>query len=547
MSDIIKKTRNFQEKANLFAEQYLSTIKNYYFLLEEDQQKQSPENKKISSFTKDPNQAKELVLRNFRPKGKRSQSFGRKISPKDISEILRPMLEDLMKSYVAQKKQLTQAGIDPSRTLNEKSKNLFDLVEQTLKIPPLDPKNQESVRVFQNSLQQLYENPVSFIPAKFMNSSLRAYPSDISTDAQAYLLTKGYDSKKDFTKNRLINFLPNLDPSIFAKLLSYYKENSKEVESAERHYRSPAAEAGKTGVRGITTGSPSDSSEEDSSEEPEQQEELDAELARLSSGKAEDDFYNELDRAGAFSPKGEAGKFDINNLASGFRTPEDERKKTSSIFNVLKSKNVLDTYFRDLDHLESVAGGASDVQKLEIASMFLEKILHDPSLSSIVIKAIARNAAVKVMDAKIKEKIDKEYSLLKTPEERKEYITNLKKEFNSTTFEKESKSLVGAAIIVFMENKSEWRGTPTDLLRQLTTDASFADIDTREKYWPKGANVLSRRLNELSTPLKQMGYSIIISTSGTERYVHIKKITKTSDDTDDIISTKFTQSQEMSF
>lgn len=85
-------------------------------------------------------------------------------------------------------------------------------------------------------------------------------------------------------------------------------------------------------------------------------------------------------------------------------------------------------------------------------------------------------------------------------------------------------NVVAMAVFAFMEDKESWIGTPTDLLKQLTTEGSFADIDTREKYWPKGANILSRRLNELSTPLKQMGISVVTSTSGAERSIHLQKV-----------------------
>lgn len=111
-----------------------------------------------------------------------------------------------------------------------------------------------------------------------------------------------------------------------------------------------------------------------------------------------------------------------------------------------------------------------------------------------------------------------------------------------------NENIVATAIITFMEDKKEWRGTPTQLLNALSEHAMFSNIDTREKYWPKGANALSRRLNELSTSLKQMGYLVTINTTGIERYIHIQKIsksmtaqtglaeeTKQSDDTDDII------------
>lgn len=87
-------------------------------------------------------------------------------------------------------------------------------------------------------------------------------------------------------------------------------------------------------------------------------------------------------------------------------------------------------------------------------------------------------------------------------------------------------NIVATAIVAFMENREEWRDTPSQLMVQLKNHAEFIDIDTREKYWPKGANALSRKLNELSTPLKKMGYSVVISTTGTERYIHIQKAKK---------------------
>jgi hypothetical protein len=98
-----------------------------------------------------------------------------------------------------------------------------------------------------------------------------------------------------------------------------------------------------------------------------------------------------------------------------------------------------------------------------------------------------------------------------------------------------NENIVATAIITFMEGKDNFKATPTDLLQQLSSHASFIDIDTREKYWPKGASILSRRLNELSTPLKQMGLSVIITTNGMERIIdiqRIKNIPKKIDDND---------------
>lgn len=87
-------------------------------------------------------------------------------------------------------------------------------------------------------------------------------------------------------------------------------------------------------------------------------------------------------------------------------------------------------------------------------------------------------------------------------------------------------NVVATAIVTFMDGKDDWRGTPTQLLNQLDSHASLTGIDTWEKYWPKGANALSRKLNELSTPLKKMGYSVVISTTGIERFIQIRKVLK---------------------
>lgn len=90
-----------------------------------------------------------------------------------------------------------------------------------------------------------------------------------------------------------------------------------------------------------------------------------------------------------------------------------------------------------------------------------------------------------------------------------------------------NENIVAVAIFTFMEDKDDWKNTPTELLKQLTSHAMLSEIDVREKYWPKGAGPLTRRLNEISTYLKQMGILIISDTDGTNRSIHIQKIGKT--------------------
>jgi hypothetical protein len=69
-------------------------------------------------------------------------------------------------------------------------------------------------------------------------------------------------------------------------------------------------------------------------------------------------------------------------------------------------------------------------------------------------------------------------------------------------------NLVSNAIIKFMEDKNEWAGTATELLTGLQEAAAQIKININAKAWPKGANVLSGRLNEVKTNLREIGIII---------------------------------------
>jgi hypothetical protein len=69
-------------------------------------------------------------------------------------------------------------------------------------------------------------------------------------------------------------------------------------------------------------------------------------------------------------------------------------------------------------------------------------------------------------------------------------------------------NLVSNAIIKFMEDKNEWTGTATELLTGLQEAATELKINVNAKAWPKGANVLSGRLNEVKTNLREIGIII---------------------------------------
>jgi hypothetical protein len=69
-------------------------------------------------------------------------------------------------------------------------------------------------------------------------------------------------------------------------------------------------------------------------------------------------------------------------------------------------------------------------------------------------------------------------------------------------------NLISNAIIKLMESKPEWIGTASQLLTDLEQAAMDIKINLNSKGWPKGANVLSGRLDEVKTNLREIGIVI---------------------------------------
>ena len=88
-------------------------------------------------------------------------------------------------------------------------------------------------------------------------------------------------------------------------------------------------------------------------------------------------------------------------------------------------------------------------------------------------------------------------------------------------------SLVASALPKFMNDKKEWNGTATELLEQL--DQIVGEKVFRNKYWPKTASALSRRINEVKTNLREVG--IFIKEGPQDPVTRVKTIviTKRSD------------------
>jgi hypothetical protein len=95
-------------------------------------------------------------------------------------------------------------------------------------------------------------------------------------------------------------------------------------------------------------------------------------------------------------------------------------------------------------------------------------------------------------------------------------------------------SLVATAIIKFVELKKEeegeqqWIGTSSNLLHDLQQVAEKINIDTRSRMWPKAPNILSRRLNEIVTNLREVGIIIErpIDTTTNTTLIEIRKVSR---------------------
>ena len=71
---------------------------------------------------------------------------------------------------------------------------------------------------------------------------------------------------------------------------------------------------------------------------------------------------------------------------------------------------------------------------------------------------------------------------------------------------------VAVALLSFMDSKTKWTGTATDLLSELG-QLSGEDV-RRDREWPRGARGLSGRLTRLAPALRKIGVEISHSRAG---------------------------------
>ena len=65
---------------------------------------------------------------------------------------------------------------------------------------------------------------------------------------------------------------------------------------------------------------------------------------------------------------------------------------------------------------------------------------------------------------------------------KEEFLSAYKENIVQQTWTALNENVVGSAVLAFMENKTEWDGTASELLQQLTTTAYVEDINIFEKY-----------------------------------------------------------------
>ena len=87
-------------------------------------------------------------------------------------------------------------------------------------------------------------------------------------------------------------------------------------------------------------------------------------------------------------------------------------------------------------------------------------------------------------------------------------------------------SPVAMTIVKLMEFREEWTGSSTELLTDLELVTAGLKIDTNSRSWPKSANVLSRRLNEIKTSLRDVDIAIdyIQHSGSTSKKINIRKV-----------------------
>ncbi len=66
-------------------------------------------------------------------------------------------------------------------------------------------------------------------------------------------------------------------------------------------------------------------------------------------------------------------------------------------------------------------------------------------------------------------------------------------------------NMIAPVIVKIMEDRNEWIGSATQLLSDMETLAGIMRVNTKSRAWPKGPNILIRRLNEVKATFEEVG------------------------------------------
>ena len=108
-----------------------------------------------------------------------------------------------------------------------------------------------------------------------------------------------------------------------------------------------------------------------------------------------------------------------------------------------------------------------------------------------------------------------------------DFIDAYKANIQSQNIEVLSSNPIAAVLLGFMENRDSYEGTPAELLDELGQEAEQMKIKTTVKSWPGAPQVLTRRLNELKSNLRQGGIEVD-TTSGARIEGKWKRLVKVS-------------------
>lgn len=99
--------------------------------------------------------------------------------------------------------------------------------------------------------------------------------------------------------------------------------------------------------------------------------------------------------------------------------------------------------------------------------------------------------------------------------------------------------MVGRLLSEFIEEKGEWSGTASELLKNLSKQAK--DIERERKEWPKQPNQLSKTLRRLAPSLRGIGIDISDTRNHEGRFFTLRKTKENIDTT--VTTDKFQEYQ----